>query len=46
MNQFIHSFKDKIFNVLTNEEFEQLALRLFHFQVNNNSVYSEYVKQF
>lgn len=44
MNQFIHSFKDKIFNVLTNEEFEQLALRLFHFQVNNNSVYSEYVK--
>ncbi len=35
-------WKDKIFNV-TEKDFEQLALDLFHFQYANNTVYREYV---
>lgn len=35
-------WKDKILNV-TEQEFEKLALALFHFQYENNTVYRQYV---
>ncbi len=36
-------FKDRVFGIQTQEEFEQLALELFRFQAENNTVYKEYL---
>ncbi|AEV32961.1 Acyl-protein synthetase, LuxE [Owenweeksia hongkongensis DSM 17368] len=36
-------FKDRVFGIQTEEEFEQLALELFRFQAENNTVYKEYL---
>lgn len=36
-------FKDSFFNIRTAAEFEQLALELFHFQAEHNSVYQKYI---
>lgn len=35
--------KNNIFNIISNSEFESLALEIFRFQVNNCEVYSEFV---
>lgn len=36
-------FKDRVFGIRTEEEFEQLALELFRFQAEHNAVYKEYI---
>jgi len=38
------SFSSKIFNIRSQKEFNGFALELFHYQVNNNKVYHQYVK--
>ncbi len=38
----IENFKSKIFNSLSEEEFENLALEVFHFQMENNHIYAPY----
>lgn len=37
-------FQSKIFNILTESEFQDLALEIFHFQKSNCSVYGEYLR--
>lgn len=37
-------FQSKIFNILTESEFQDLALEIFHFQKSNCSVYGDYVR--
>ncbi len=44
MEKVTHSFKDRIFNSLTNVDFEHFALDLFDFQFKYNDVYSAYVE--
>jgi len=39
----LNSFKTSVFSV-NNQNFEQHALNLFHFQYNHNKVYNEFVK--
>ncbi len=36
-------FKNKIFNILTPADFNGLALEIFHYQYNNNSLYRDFV---
>ena len=38
----IEKVKSKIFNINNDAEFENLALELFHFQMENNSIYAPY----
>lgn len=38
------SLKDRIFNLTSNEEFEDLCLELFEYQIKHNSIYSKYAK--
>jgi len=38
------NIQERIFRISTEEEFNQLAIELFQYQVENNPVYSEYVK--
>ena len=38
----INAFKSKIFNPLTEMEFENLALNVFNFQIENNPTYAAY----
>ncbi len=35
---------NKIFNINSYNEFEQIALKIFNFQAKNNPIYSEYIK--
>lgn len=37
------NYFDEIFNIKSTEEFERLALEAFHFQMNKNVVYKEFV---
>ena len=39
----LNSFKSKIFHI-NNQNFEQHALDLFHFQYRNNKIYHDYIK--
>jgi phenylacetate-coenzyme A ligase PaaK-like adenylate-forming protein len=39
-NRFLHT--DKIFNISTDEMFEELAIELFKFQYKNNKIYQKY----
>ena len=41
---FLKSFKDRIFSIRENE-FETLAMELFHYQSRNNSVYNNYLQK-
>ena len=40
----IKKFKNKIFNPLNKSEFEELALEVFHFEIENNPIYASYAK--
>jgi hypothetical protein len=37
--------EERIFNIKTNEEFEQIALEIFHFQSEENLVYKEFLEK-
>jgi phenylacetate-coenzyme A ligase PaaK-like adenylate-forming protein len=37
-------FQQKIFNIKSNSDFEKLSFDIFYFQIENNPVYSEYVR--
>ena len=38
----IEKVKSKIFNINNDAEFENLALELFHYQMENNPIYAPY----
>jgi hypothetical protein len=38
------SLVEKIFSITTHKEFNELALGIFRYQVENNKIYGEYVK--
>lgn len=39
----IQYFKDKVFNICNQQEFEDTAIELYHFQYQHNAVYREYI---
>ncbi|WP_185862367.1 long-chain-fatty-acid--protein ligase [Blattabacterium cuenoti] len=38
------NFKKKIFSILSKKEFENLTLDIFHYQIDNNKIYRNYLK--